>query len=114
MGLEVKLPMTPKMDNKGAVDFANNWSFGGRTRHVDVWQFFLRELKESKVVDIRWIKGLENNADVFTKNLDGPAFEKYIRTLVGQDVHMKKSPTSEQGGCWEVSQGTQKSIQEFK
>jgi hypothetical protein len=36
MGLEVKLPMTPKMDNKGAVDFANNWSFGGRTRHVDV------------------------------------------------------------------------------
>jgi hypothetical protein len=75
---------------------------------------FPEELKESKVMEIRWIKSSENNADTFTKDLDGPVFEKCIKTLVGQDVHMKKSPTSEQGGCWEVSQGTQKSIQEFK
>jgi len=109
MGLKVKLPMILEMDNKGAVDLANNWSIGGRTRHVDVQQCFLRELKESKVMDICWIKGSENNVDAFTKNLDGPAFEKCIRTLVGQDVHMK-SYTSEQGGCQEGSQGTQKGI----
>ncbi len=114
MVLKVKLPMTFEMDNMGAVDLANNWSIGGLTRHVDVRRCFLRELKESKVIDISWIKGLENNVDAFTKNLDGPAFKKCIKTLVGQDVHMKKSPTSEQGGCWEVSQGTQRSIQEFK
>jgi hypothetical protein len=114
MGFKVKLPMTLKVDNKGAVDLANNWSIGGCTRHVDARQCFLRELKESKVMDIWWIKCSENNADSFTKNLDGPTFEKCIRTLVGQDLHMKKSSTSEQGGCWEVSQGTQKSIQEFK
>jgi hypothetical protein len=65
-------------------------------------------------MDIRWIKGSKNDADPFTKNLDGPAFEKCIRTLVEKDVHMKRSPTSEQGGCGEVSQGTQKSIQEKK
>jgi hypothetical protein len=64
-------------------------------------------------MDIRWIKGSENDADVFTKNLDGPAFEKCIRALVGQDVHMK-SYTSEQGGCQEGSQGTQKGILDFK
>ncbi len=58
-------------------------------------------------MDIRWIKGSENDADVFTKNLDGPAFEKCIRMLVGQDVHMK-SYTSEQGGCQEGSQGTRR------
>jgi hypothetical protein len=52
-------------------------------------------------VDISWIKGPENNADAFTKNLDGPVFEKCSKALVGQDVHMKKSPTSEQGGCQE-------------
>jgi hypothetical protein len=113
MGLKVKLPMILEMDNKGAVDLANNWSIGGRTRHVDVRQCFLRELKESKLMDIRWIKGSENDADAFTKNLDGPAFEKCIRTLVGQDVHMK-SYTSEQGGCQEGSQGTQKGILDFK
>jgi hypothetical protein len=114
MGLKVKLPMTLEMDNKSPFDLANNWSIGGRTRHVDVQQCFLSELKESKVMDISWTKGLENDSDAFTKNLDGPAFEQCIRTLVGQDLHMKKSPTSKQGGCWEVSQGTQKSIQEFK
>jgi hypothetical protein len=28
MGFKVKLPMTLEMDNKGAVDLANNWSIG--------------------------------------------------------------------------------------
>ncbi len=34
--LLVKLLMIHEMDNKGAVDLANNWSIGGRTRHVYV------------------------------------------------------------------------------
>jgi hypothetical protein len=29
IGLKVKLPMILEMDNKGAVDLANNWSVGG-------------------------------------------------------------------------------------
>jgi hypothetical protein len=78
-----QLPMTLKIDNKGAVDLANSWRIGGCTRHVDVQQCFLREHKESKFMDIRWIKSLEKDADGFTKNLDGPAFEKCIITLVG-------------------------------
>ncbi len=113
MRLKVKLPMLLEMDNKGAVDLANNWSVGGQTRHVDVQQCFLRELKESKIMDIHWVKGLENNTDVFTKNLDGPAFKKCIETLVGQDVYMKNPATSDQGGCQEVSNGTQKSTENF-
>jgi hypothetical protein len=31
MNLYVKLPMTIKVDNKGAKDLVNNWSIGGRT-----------------------------------------------------------------------------------
>jgi hypothetical protein len=114
MGLKVKLPMILKMDNKGAVDLANSWSLGSQTRHVEVRQCFLWELKESKIMDIHWIKGTKNEADVFTKNLDGPAFLKCIKTLVGQDVYMKNLTTSEQGGFWEVSDGTQKSIKNLK
>ena len=34
--LEVELPMLLLCDNRGAVDLANNWSVGGRMRHVDV------------------------------------------------------------------------------
>ena len=54
---------------------------GSQTRHVDVRQCFLRELKESKIIDIRWVKGTDYDTDVFTKNLDGPAFKKCIKTL---------------------------------
>jgi hypothetical protein len=36
MGLNVKLPMTLEMDNKGAVDLQTAGELGGRTRHVDV------------------------------------------------------------------------------
>jgi hypothetical protein len=64
-------------------------------------------------MDIRWIKGSENDADVFTLNLEGPAFEKCIITLVGQDVYMKNQATSEQGGCQEMSDGTQESTENF-
>ena len=44
LGLKVELPMLLEMDNKGAFYLANNWSVGGGIRHVDVRNFFLREL----------------------------------------------------------------------
>ena len=47
--LRVKLPMVLEMETQGAVYLANNWSIGGRTRHIDVKSVFLRELKEAGV-----------------------------------------------------------------
>jgi len=35
LGLLVKLPMILEIDNKGTVNLINNWSVGGRTRHVE-------------------------------------------------------------------------------
>ncbi len=62
MGLKVVPLMLHKMDNKGTVNLANNWSIGGCTRHIDVWQCLLLELKESKVMGIFLIKGTESSA----------------------------------------------------
>jgi hypothetical protein len=42
MGLKIKLPMKVELDNKGAKDIINNWSVGGRTRHIGVRFNFLR------------------------------------------------------------------------
>ena len=41
--LKVKFPMVLEVDNQGVVALANNWSVGGRMRHVEVRQCFLRE-----------------------------------------------------------------------
>jgi hypothetical protein len=72
VGLKVELPINLEIDNRGAIDLINSFSVGGRTRHIDFKQCFLRELKEAKQLVGNWIPGLENSADMFTKNLDGP------------------------------------------
>ena len=47
IGLKIEKPMKLYVDkNTDAVDIAHNWSVGGRTRHIEVKQYFLRELKE--------------------------------------------------------------------
>ena len=88
MGLQVKLPMILDMDNKGAVNLANNWSVGGQTRHVDMRNYFLRELKDEGVLIIRHVAGEDNEADISTKNTSGPVFKKHIRKFVGDDEYM--------------------------
>ena len=87
MGLKVKTPMVLSMDNKGAIDLTNNWSVGGRTRHMGVRLNFIRELKEAGLIEVRWIPTKENCADMHTKNLAGPAFEKHTQVYCGVDEY---------------------------
>ena len=47
MGLTVKLPTKLHCDNIGAVGYANNWSWGGRVKDVDIKMSYLQELKEN-------------------------------------------------------------------
>ena len=82
------MPMILEVDNKAAVDLCNNWSIGGRTRHVEVKQFFLRELKERGIVHVKWTSGEKMTSDIFTKNLAGPLFDKHAQSLVGRDGYM--------------------------
>src|SRR5688572_28906430 len=66
MKLKVKLPMILYMDNKGAKDFCNSWSVDGRSRHIEVKQYFLQKLKEAGVVNVMWKSGAEMTSDMFT------------------------------------------------
>ena len=84
IGLQVKLPMILYVDNKGAVDLANNWSVSGRTRHIQVRQYFLRQLKETNQIIVRWTSGSEMPADLFTKNLPISLFEKYSKIFISE------------------------------
>ncbi len=60
LGLQVETPMVLQMDNKGAVELINSFSVGGCTRHTDVQQCLLQELKEAKIMVVTWIPGTEN------------------------------------------------------
>jgi hypothetical protein len=83
LGLKVKLPIVLEMDNQGRVYSVNNWSVGGRTRHIHGQSFFLQELKEAGIRVITWIAGTTNEADIFTKNLDGSTFQRCTNTFTG-------------------------------
>jgi hypothetical protein len=89
IGLQVQKPMELEIDNKGAVDLANNWSVGGRTRHVEVRQYFLRDLKAENIILPKWIPGDTMTSDLFTKNLERPLFERHAKAYVGDDEYMK-------------------------
>jgi hypothetical protein len=91
LGLQVETPMVLQMDNKGAVDLINSFSAGGCTQHIDVRQCFLREMKEAKIIVVTWIPDTENEADMFTKNLDGPAFKRYAELILGKGALGKDS-----------------------
>ena len=84
MKLGVKKPIKLLMDNKGSVDLVNGYSCGGRTRHIDVRQYFLRDLKEQGLAEVEWIPGEKNCSDVFTKKLLGPLFEKHAKMFVSE------------------------------
>jgi hypothetical protein len=91
LGLKVQLPMVLEMDNKGAVNLANSWSVGGRTRHVDVRMYFLRELKDDGLLVIRHISGDDNDAGIFTKNTTSAVFNKHIVKFVDNGEYVQNS-----------------------
>jgi hypothetical protein len=84
IGLKVELPMILEMDNNGAFDLVNSLSVRGRTQHINVKQCFLQQLKEGKVLVVKWIPGSENEADIFTKNLDRPPSKHYAELILGE------------------------------
>ena len=87
IGLKVKKPMILQIDNKGAVDLSNNWSAGGRTRHIDVKHYFLREMKEEGIIKLEWIPTDTNETDIFTKNCDGATFDRHTQAYCGKDEY---------------------------
>jgi hypothetical protein len=56
MGLQVEKPMLLEIDNKGAKDLINNWSVGGRLRHIEVSVVVatLDDSKDHKYGNYRW------------------------------------------------------------
>ena len=54
---------------------------------METRMFFLRDLKEAGIIETKWIKGTENPADMFTKNLGGADYNKCAKTFVGEDKY---------------------------
>jgi ketol-acid reductoisomerase len=78
IGIEVKLPIIVKTDNVGAMFMAQNSSSGVRTRHVDTRYHFVRH----GIIKIEFIKSIENQSDIFTKNVTQEIYERYVEKFL--------------------------------
>ena len=66
-----------------------------RTRHCDIKDHFLIELKEKKIIEVDWIKGEENKSDILSKNVTVTIFDKTLPVFCGYGSHLKQILTKD-------------------
>ena len=80
--LGIKLAPIPLFgDNQGSIFLASNPVQEKRIKHIDLRYHFIRDIIQSKQVELFFIEGASNPADMFTKNLGHIKFLKFREQL---------------------------------
>jgi len=61
-------------DNQGSIFIASNPVTEKRSKHIDIRYHYIREVVELKLVEVYFIEGDKNPADLLTKNLGSVKF----------------------------------------
>lgn len=69
-------------DNQGSIFMGSSPVTETRLKHIDIRYHYIREVVESKLVEVFYIDDNDNPADMFTKNLGHVKFQKF-RALLG-------------------------------
>jgi hypothetical protein len=72
-----------KTDNVGAMFMAQNASSGVRMRNIDTNYHYVREKLEEGVINIEFFKSIENDSDIFKKNLSQEIYDKHVTKFLG-------------------------------
>ena len=68
-------------DNQGAITLTRNPQYHARTKHIDIQYHFVRQHIESGLIQLTYCPTHEMVADIFTKPLPRPQFEKHVLGL---------------------------------
>jgi hypothetical protein len=68
-------------NNNGTRVLANNPLHHARSKHIDVHYHYIRECVDSLDVIVKYVPSTDNVADIFTKVLPHPAFERLCGLL---------------------------------
>ena len=82
LGCEQPGPTVLGVDNQGAVALAKNYISNSRTKHIERRHLKIRELVEQMQVRAEFVPTEENVADILTRPLARPRFEKLRRLLM--------------------------------
>jgi histone deacetylase 1/2 len=92
LGVKQVQPPVLWCDNIGATYLSLNPVFHARTKHIEVDFHFVRERVNQKQLQIRFISSKDQVADIFTKPLPLPLYERCKRNL-------NLLPVEIEGGC---------------
>lgn len=76
LGVPTTGPLSIKVDNDAAMMFAESVAFHARSKHIDIRYHFVRERVASNEVRLTHCASEDNLADILTKALPRPLFEK--------------------------------------
>ena len=68
-------------DNQGSIFMASNPIIEKCTKYIDIWYHFVHDVVLDNKVQLYYIEGSENPADMFTKNLGHIKFSKFQTEL---------------------------------
>jgi hypothetical protein len=68
----------------GAIFMAENSSSGVHTRHVDTSYHFVQDHIVDDFIKVVFVKSVENDADMFTKNVSKDAYTKHVSNFLGK------------------------------
>jgi hypothetical protein len=92
LGVPLKYPVEVKVDNIGAVYLSKNATTGNRTKHIDTRYHFVREYIEDGIVKVIFVRSEDNDADIFTKNLNTETFVKHCKSIGMEDMKHPMTP----------------------
>lgn len=75
IGIE-QVPPELWIDSEGARKLANNPVHHRKTKHIDKRYHFIREIVEKKEIELSWVPGKENWANLLTKRITGPELSR--------------------------------------
>lgn len=83
LSVHISGPTVICTDNKGVVDLSLDPVSFKKTKHILRAAQFVRDLVLRRVVQLKWISGKDNPADIFTKSHELATFRRVFRILMG-------------------------------
>jgi len=84
LGLHVQLGSFVYGDNQSTIAVSQNGVKSERSKHVDVKYHFITQTVVDGAVKLKWIPTAEQQADIFTKALAAPVFERLRQQMMSR------------------------------
>ena len=86
LGVQDQGPISINVDNDAAMMFPQSVMFHARSKHIDIRYHFVRERVASNEVKLNHCASEDNLADIFTKPLLRPLFEKLRNQIMSHSA----------------------------